>query len=172
MKGPLERPVDAGAQPVSEDDLQLTPLRRRGESHRLGFVSIAAIALLALAVAKPWGDQRPAPSSAPVSRYTPSAASSDYETPYYAPDIAMGPMSSGLILIAAPSGWTLDCVGVLPGDLPSGQPDPSGYTSVRVFTSGADQQFYYSTGSYEWSCVGDPSVPQPIVLPEMSPTAS
>jgi hypothetical protein len=77
----LDAMNDEGAQPNSDTlresvgDPSLAPVRRRGESQMLALISAGILILIAVAIAKPWGQSVPPPASAPAELARPSTGS-------------------------------------------------------------------------------------------------
>jgi hypothetical protein len=89
----------------------LTPVRRRGESRLLALMLAAAVVLVAIAVAKPWGEGAPPPgaSAATTSLSAEIAKSSTESAP---PPLVTETAQAGRIVVQpgdSPATWTLVC---------------------------------------------------------------
>ncbi|HEX7490111.1 MAG TPA: hypothetical protein VF337_00215 [Candidatus Limnocylindrales bacterium] len=86
-------PARPDSPPRLEDDLDLVPIRRRGESHLLAAISAAAVVAIAIAVVKPWGQSElprtPSPSPSPHAEIARASTRS------VAPTVSAAPSTTG-----------------------------------------------------------------------------
>ena len=90
----------------------LTPVRKPGESHLLALISAAALVLVAIAIAKPWGGDLPSPKG------TPATTSPALEVARYSIESAPSPERSAVTVSLIGETDQQVLVVIQPGDSP------------------------------------------------------